>query len=474
MPVPSPCGPRSTALPRILALLLLAFATAMSTCAVAAAEEVSATNLLRNPNFTSGSQSWQLEVTKSAAATLEVLGHSMAPPNVDGNAVRVHVSALGSEHWHVQFFQAGLDLLEGEPYTLAFWARAEQPRPVSINANVTVGDGHGIGLAVSSVSLTPTWRKYAYTFTPYHVQKDHCRITILLGEARGGVTLAGMALRRGKATAPTGPNLILNGGFFSGEGSWYFDKRPPADGDLEVQPTSAAPPGVNSRVAHIVVKNKGQEIWHLAIAQSGLDMEQGDTYTLAFWARADKTRPLTIVSSIDMADWHRVGPDSQLVVTPDWKRLSVSFTVAHTVKGHNRVVFILGEATGTVDLADVSLRREAMLDSATGTAAISEPGRKHVLVGSWISAGVAAAQRVVFTFNADGTGSVRSATSPIAAGAPKEPVASAFRWYVKPSDTKQVVIGDQVYRWAVSTAADGERLVLTDAAGKPHTLVRRP
>jgi hypothetical protein len=52
-------------------------------------------------------------------------------------------------------------------------------------------------------------------------------------------------------------------------------------------------------------------------------------------------------------------------------------------------------------------------------------------------------------------------------------VASAFRWYVKPTSSKQDVIGDQVYRWAVSTAGDAERLVLTDAAGKPHTLIRR-
>lgn len=471
--LPSPGGPRSAALPRGLAPLVLTAAAAFALCGGAWAEEATGANLFRNPNFTSGSQGWQLEVTKPAAATLEVLGHSQAPPNVDGNAVRLHVSALGTERWHAQFYQAGLDLLEGEPYTLAFWARAEQPRPLSINANVNVGDGHGIGLTVDGVSLTPAWRKYAYTFTPNRVEKNHCRVTLLLGEARGSVSLAGMALRRGKATVPTGPNLLLNGAFFGGAASWQLDKKPPADGTLEIQPASAAPPGVSSRVAHVDVKSTGQENWHIELAQNGLDLEQGETYTLSFWARADQKRPLTIVSSIDMPDWHRIAPDSQLTLTPDWKRLSVSFTAAHTAKAHNRIVFLLGDATGTIDLADVSLQREALLDSAAGAASTAESGKRHALVGSWISAGGAAAQRVVFTFNADGTGSVRSGESASTVGAPRSPVASAFRWYVKPTSSKQVVIGDQVYRWAVSTAGDAERLVLTDAAGKPHTLVRR-
>jgi hypothetical protein len=472
--LPTPGGPRSAALPRFLACLALTAATVFPARAATEAAEVSGANLFRNPNFTTGSQGWQLEVTKPAAATLEVLGHSMAPQSVEGSAVRIHVSALGSERWHVQFYQAGLDLLEGEPYTLAFWARAEQPRPLSLNANVNVGDGHGIGLTVDGVSLTQGWRKYAFTFTPNRVEKNHCRVTLLLGEARGAVMLAGMVLRHGKATAPTGPNLLMNGSFSAGAGSWQLDKKAPADGTLEIQPSSVAPPGVSSRVAHVDVKNTGQETWHIELGQNGLDLEQGETYTLSFWARADKTRPLTIVSSIDMPDWHRIAPDSQLTLSPDWKRLSVSFTAAHTAKGHNRVVFLLGDTTGTIDLADVSLQREALLDSLTGAPGATDPGRRHALVGSWISAGVGAAQRVLFTFNGDGTGSVRSGASAVSTGAPKAPVTSAFRWYVKPSDAKQVVIGDQIYRWAVTTTGDGERLVLTDAAGKGHTLVRTP
>ena len=184
-------------------------------------------------------------------------------------------SALGSERWHVQFYQAGLDLLEGEPYTLAFWARAEQPRPLSINANVNVGDGHGIGLTVDGVSLTPTWRKYAYTFTPNRVEKNHCRVTLLLGEARGAVTLAGMVLRQGKATAPAGTRPILNGGFFGGQGSWQFDKKEPADGTLEIQPASAAPPGVNSRVAHLDVKNTGRRTGTSSWRRTGSTWSRG-------------------------------------------------------------------------------------------------------------------------------------------------------------------------------------------------------
>src|SRR2546423_2899272 len=92
-------------------------------------------NLFLNPDFSHGTSSWRLERIPPAAATLDVLAEK---PQVAarGSAVRINVSALGAEKWHAQFFQTGLGLLDGEPYTLAFWAKSDRPRKISIKANI--------------------------------------------------------------------------------------------------------------------------------------------------------------------------------------------------------------------------------------------------------------------------------------------------------------------------------------------------
>ena len=450
-------------------MILGLFCASTALASPGAAQDGSGPNVLTNSDFTHGAQSWRLEQIPPSAATLEILGQTASPSGLEGRPVRINVTAIGAEKWQPQFFQTGLDLLEGEPYTLAFWARADSPRRISLNANVDTNDGHGIGLTVDGVTLTSDWRKYAYTFTPAKVIKDHCRITFLLGEMRGPVSLAGIALRRGKHTLTMGPDLLRDGQFSSGNAYWKFETKPPADGAMDVQPRSSAPPGVASMVAHFHVKEAGQENWHVQATQTGLDLDQGENYTLSFWARADRSRPLTIVASLDMPDWHRIAPDTSLSLTPEWKKLTLTFTAAHTVPKHSRIVFVLGDATGTVDLADVSLKHEVLRELVVASRPREETPR-HPLVGSWESAGM---ERLRFTFNVDGTGSIRSITQGTSAGVPTARVANAFRWYMNESNPREVVIGKEAYRWSLSRTGATDRLILTDGTGKAHSLLRR-
>lgn len=535
-------------------------------------------NLLRNPDISPDASEWVLEQGEGGAGSVETIllqGPALGGAN---RALRVNVTALGPEPWRVQLYQDGLSLLEGVPYTVSFWARADRPRPIAVHANVDVGDGHGIGLAADGVPLTPEWRRLTFAFTAAQPARDHCRIVFILGQATGQVDLTGFSLRPGKPGKPVGPNLLVSGDFADGLAPWKLteaDASAKATAQL-VDAAGAGPARASGKVARIDVASVGKLDWHVNLAQGGLDLRDGGIYTLAFWAKADRARPISIDAAIDVPDWHHIGLGSRLTLTTRWQRYVVTFTPTQTQRDHNRVAFLLGDVTGVVALAGVSLRREsggtawtpgeepeitlgaedlayaqtvtlpvsyrgrgaygvsvsvagedgyrgqqALQASDRGVARLSEvpigekltvkvtqgdqsaefarelvPGARalravalpeswsevrtldsaaggrppHPLVGVWESE--RGSKRYRFTFNADGTGSIRPAVvSSAPNGAPTRPVANPFRWYIR-DDGRTVVIGTTAYRWEIRGGWRSE-LVLAGPSGRRYELVRR-
>ncbi len=69
--------------------------------------------------------------------------------------------------WHAKVKQLDVSMKNSKQYTLIFWARAEEPREVSINIQQQRDPWatfHGQG---KNFNLTgPEWEEYSYTFTP--------------------------------------------------------------------------------------------------------------------------------------------------------------------------------------------------------------------------------------------------------------------------------------------------------------------
>src|SRR5205823_5382615 len=138
-------------------------------------------------------------------------------------------------------------------------------------------------------------------------------------------------------------------------------------------------------------------------------------------------------------------------------------TPTQTVKGHTRLAFVLGDATGAVDLAGISLRHEPVPSAARPV---------HPLVGTWESRSAAPGKNYRFVFNADGTGSLQiGAPAAPPGGAPRAPVPHAFRWYVA-KQADQIMLAGRPYSWSVSATGEAERLVLKSNAGKTYVLMR--
>jgi hypothetical protein len=158
-----------------------------------------------------------------------------------------------------------------------------------------------------------------------------------------------------KATAPgKAENLLGNAGFTDGTKSWKLEVQKVADATPEV--TAVTPPsGVAGKVLRLWVNKSGDQSWHVQMHQGGLNLDEGQSYTVSFWARSSGKRNLGVNATLDQPDWHNVGLSERVVLDKDWHAFRFTFTANKTVKGHGRLGFMLGGDSNTVELAGVTV-----------------------------------------------------------------------------------------------------------------------
>jgi len=156
-----------------------------------------------------------------------------------------------------------------------------------------------------------------------------------------------------------GPNLLMNPDFGNGLDGWLLERGDPSvAAEVTVTTDGAAlPPGVRGAVLRADVTRQGPLPWHVQFYQRGLTLKPSTAYTVVFWARASAPRPLSVVMNTDVGDGHGIGLDAKgISLTREWRRYRLPFTASRPVAEHCRLVFVLGDATGTVELAGVQLR----------------------------------------------------------------------------------------------------------------------
>jgi hypothetical protein len=95
--------------------------------------------------------------------------------------------------------------------------------------------------------------------------------------------------------------------------------------------------------------------WHIQFKQSGLALEEGQFYTLAFRARAAAPRQLSVGVGMAHPPWANLGLSRGVKLTTEMKRFAFGF-VARASDANARVSFVLGDDTAAVELDEVSLR----------------------------------------------------------------------------------------------------------------------
>ena len=128
-------------------------------------------------------KSWQFEETDGAKGAVKV----------DDGAFALTATKVDYTDWHVQAFQAGLDLGEGKEYVLSFAARSSVKRVAQVYVGINEDDYHAVGLD-EVLSLSSEWKSFTFTFKAEGVAAKNNRLGFIVGQETGTVWLKDVTL----------------------------------------------------------------------------------------------------------------------------------------------------------------------------------------------------------------------------------------------------------------------------------------
>lgn len=159
--------------------------------------------LISDPNFASGIADWNLEQREGAEAT------TTNGTFAERQGLKLEVTSSGSQGWYVQLNQSGIELVEGQVYTLSFWIRADSERTLS----AAIGQAYnpwGTYYNYPNLPANSTWKQYQFIFTP-NVSDSNVRINFNgFATEVGAVYFSDITLTEGAdltASLPDGQSL---------------------------------------------------------------------------------------------------------------------------------------------------------------------------------------------------------------------------------------------------------------------------
>jgi hypothetical protein len=155
---------------------------------------------------------------------------------------------------------------------------------------------------------------------------------------------------------PLGRNMLHNARLSDGTSGWTLEQHDETSAEMTtvgIEDGEGTPPGRALRLADLRLDDTD---WHLQLHQVGLDLQDGQVYTVSFAARSNVSRAIGVNIRLDQDPWSITGLDTQVGLVPSWQRHTFTFIPHSTVPNHTRLSFVFGGETGEVFLADVSLR----------------------------------------------------------------------------------------------------------------------
>lgn len=158
---------------------------------------------------------------------------------------------------------------------------------------------------------------------------------------------------------PLGAELLGNTDFAQGLRGWTVERHAGAQANVTVVedlPAALQRPGSSAKALRVEVVQPGEQAWHVQLSQAGLKLQQGASYTVQFWAKADPGRSISVSVGQAHEPWANLGLSANPRLTNTWRPFRYVFTATQT-DDRARVSFSnLGGAGSKVTLAGVSVR----------------------------------------------------------------------------------------------------------------------
>ena len=212
--------------------------------------------------------------------------------------------------------------------------------------------------------LGQAWNGNILNYPPYYLNQLQTRWNAYLSKKYSST----QDLKNAWQGPGLGANVVQNSQFASALDGWTSEKQA-GDYSTTVEPISstgnASSPG--GQAVHFSIRAIGDVDWKQQFHRNGLNLAEGETYTIRFWAKADKARALAAYIGRDQAPWGELSPAASFNLSTDWKRYEMTATLKNTTPDHSRLSFTIGGATGELWLADVSLQRGVSTDIGAQT-----------------------------------------------------------------------------------------------------------
>ena len=173
-------------------------------------------------------------------------------------------------------------------------------------------------------------------------------------------TTARLAAAWGSDRTTPPQEILTNADLSVGTDGWTFESAGvPTRG--EVVPIEGG-----GRALRFSAERRGTASWHLQLYRAHLPLVEGESYHLAFRARAPRNvagaggpippaRNLETTAMLAVPDWRNIGMSRTIALGPEWQRVEIAFRPQGTIAGEGRLNFSLRNVPGVVEIAGLSL-----------------------------------------------------------------------------------------------------------------------
>lgn len=312
-----------------------------------------------------------LETRNGASATLSIDAASGV------HRIEIEEATKGPPS-NVQLLRGGYAVQEGERYTLAFRARAAEPRIVF--AGVCEGfEPFDLGI-FERIGLTTEWRSFRLDFRAKRSDPE-ARIRFDLASSTAAVELAEVRLiERDRVLEPRPPAHPGPKPFYNPmEGGPTDQARWRATGELaSATRVTATPPSADAidaaRLAVEYLRPVHAEHWSVLLDSPPVAVREGRRHLLRFLVRAREPRTANVAVTANHPPWDNLGLVSEFEAGEYWAQRRFAFT---PLRGDDnaRIQFGLGKTDVPMWLADVRLSPSdfGVLESAGARSHLSLP-----------------------------------------------------------------------------------------------------
>lgn len=284
----------------------------------------------------------------------------------DSNVLTINITDEGTIGHSNQIIQGGLNLeLDGE-YTISFDAWSDTAKNIVVKVGAEEERTWTNYSGDQTISLGTTSANHTFDFTMSNESDTLGRIEFNLGQCgTGNIYIDNVRIVK-SGTATSRPpladgNYIYNGTFdvedaeATGISGVAFTDYWEEFNQWATSVTHSVEAG---ELKIEVVGVESTNDYNIQLVQKGLTVENGETYTLSFDARATSARTITVLVGTDGSPYTRYG-QTTVDLTTSMETYSVDFLMNSATNINSIVQFLLANGSGDYDLFidNVSLKK---------------------------------------------------------------------------------------------------------------------